>query len=106
APEYLGVGYIIGPRIAGVLVAGGVLGWLGLIPLIASLVPQSIIAVQLNKLGYLPDLMRPGRYGWNPVTHTFSDLNLAIYYAYVRQIGAGAVASGGGVALPATPAPP
>ena len=32
-PEYLGVGYIIGPRIAGVLVAGGVLAWLGLIPL-------------------------------------------------------------------------
>ena len=30
-PEYLGVGYIIGPRIAGVLVAGGVLAWLGLI---------------------------------------------------------------------------
>ena len=34
-PEYLGVGYIIGPRIAGVLVAGGVLAWLGLIPLLA-----------------------------------------------------------------------
>src|SRR5215468_4310341 len=98
-PEYLGVGYIIGPRIAGVLVAGGVLGWLGLIPLIASLVPQQIIAVQLNKLGYLPDLMRPGRYGWNPVTHSFSDLNLAIYYAYVRQIGAGAVAAGGFMTL-------
>src|SRR6185295_18161409 len=26
-PEYLGVGYIIGPKIAGVLVAGGVLAW-------------------------------------------------------------------------------
>jgi len=98
-PEYLGVGYIIGPRIAGVLVAGGVLGWLGLIPLIASLVPQQIVAVQLNKLGYLPDLMHPGRYGWNPVTHSFSDLNLAIYYAYVRQIGAGAVAAGGFMTL-------
>src|SRR5215475_10572646 len=34
-PEYLGVGYIIGPRIAGVLVAGGVLSYLVLIPLIA-----------------------------------------------------------------------
>src|SRR5574341_1713524 len=33
-PEYLGVGYIIGPRIAGVLVAGGVLSYLVLIPLI------------------------------------------------------------------------
>ena len=27
-PEYLGVGYIIGPKIAGVLVAGGVIAWL------------------------------------------------------------------------------
>ncbi len=33
-PEYLGVGYIIGPQIAGVLVAGGVLAWLALIPLL------------------------------------------------------------------------
>jgi len=98
-PEYLGVGYIIGPRIAGVLVAGGVLGWLGLIPLIAALVPQQIVAVQLNKLGYLPDLSRAGRYGWNPITHSFGDLNLAIYYAYVRQIGAGAVAAGGFMTL-------
>src|SRR5689334_9604092 len=34
-PEYLGVGYIIGPRIGGVLVAGGVLSYLVLMPLIA-----------------------------------------------------------------------
>jgi len=98
-PEYLGVGYIIGPRIAGVLVAGGVLGWLGLIPLLASLVPPQIVAVQLHKLGYLPDLLRPGRFGWNPLTHTFGELNTAIYFAYVRQIGAGAVAAGGFMTL-------
>ncbi len=49
-PEYMGVGYIIGPRIAGVLVAGGVLAWLGIIPLIASLVPGHTIAEQLFKL--------------------------------------------------------
>src|SRR5438046_890481 len=52
-PEYMGVGYIIGPRIAGVLVSGGVLAWLGIIPLIASLVPSTTIATQLVKLGYL-----------------------------------------------------
>src|SRR5713101_587078 len=34
-PEYLGLGYIIGPRIAGELASGGVLSWLGLIPLIS-----------------------------------------------------------------------
>jgi putative OPT family oligopeptide transporter len=55
-PEYMGVGYIIGPRIAGVLVAGGVLAWLGLIPLLASLVEPTTIANQLIKLGYLKDL--------------------------------------------------
>ena len=59
-PEYLGVGYIIGPRIAGVLVAGGVLAWLGLIPLLASLVAPDAIATQLVKLGYLIDLLTEG----------------------------------------------
>src|SRR5256886_367156 len=33
SPEYLGVGYVIGPRIAGEMVAGGALAWLGLLPL-------------------------------------------------------------------------
>ena len=33
-PEYLGVGYIIGPRVAGVIFAGGVFSWLVLMPLI------------------------------------------------------------------------
>src|SRR6202163_1912766 len=33
-PEYLGVGYIIGPRIAGILFSGGVFSWLGLMPAI------------------------------------------------------------------------
>ena len=49
-PEYLGVGYIIGPRIAGTLVAGGVLSWLVFNPLLATLIhDQSIIASQLDK---------------------------------------------------------
>src|SRR6202789_2039692 len=33
-PEYLGVSYIIGPRVAGVIFAGGVFSWLVLMPLI------------------------------------------------------------------------
>jgi OPT family oligopeptide transporter len=99
-PEYLGVGYIIGPRIAGVLVAGGVLAWLGFIPLLASLVPGQVIAEQLIKLGYLKDLATAGGPGgWNPATQTFSDTAQAIYRAYVRQIGAGAVAAGGFITL-------
>ncbi|OMP77620.1 OPT family oligopeptide transporter [[Flexibacter] sp. ATCC 35208] len=99
-PEYLGVGYIIGPRIAGVLVAGGVLSWLVLIPLLASLLPGDLIATQLVKLGYLANLATPGGKGnWNPATHTFTDYSAAIYFAYVRQIGAGAVAAGGFITL-------
>jgi OPT family oligopeptide transporter len=99
-PEYLGVGYIIGPRIAGVLVAGSVLTWFVFNPLLASLVPSDMIAQQLIKLGYLKDINTPGGQGnWDPVTHTFADYSTAIYRAYVRQIGAGAVAAGGFITL-------
>jgi len=99
-PEYLGVGYIVGPKIAGVLVAGGVLAWLGIIPLLASLVPPDAVAAQLVKLGYLKDVaVAGGKGGWDPVTHTFADTAVAIYFAYVRQIGAGAVAAGGFITL-------
>lgn len=99
-PEYLGVGYIVGPRIAGVLVAGGVLAWLGLIPLLATLVPAHVIAEQLVKLGYLQSLSTPGGPGgWDPVAGNFADWATALYRAYVRQIGAGAVAAGGFMTL-------
>lgn len=99
-PEYLGVGYIIGPKIAGVLVAGGVIAWLGLIPLIASVVPMETIAAQLVKLGYLRDMAASGGPGgWAPQTMTFADTPGAIYTAYIRQIGAGAVAAGGFMTL-------
>jgi len=99
-PEYLGVGYIIGPRIAGVLVAGGVLSWFVLIPLLSSIVSPDLIASQLHKLGYIADMAKGGGKGnWDPVTHTFSDYSAAVYYAYIRQIGAGAVAAGGIITL-------
>lgn len=99
-PEYLGVGYIIGPKIAGVLVAGGVFAWLVAIPLLATLVPAEVIALQQLKLGYMTDIAAAGgRGGWDPVTKTFSDYSAAIYYAYIRQIGAGAVAAGGFITL-------
>ncbi len=99
-PEYMGVGYIIGPRIAGVLVAGGVLSWLVLIPLLSSIVPADTIAIQLAKLGYLADVAKDGgKGGWNAATHTFNDYSAAIYFAFIRQIGAGAVAAGGIITL-------
>ena len=93
-PEYLGVGYIIGPRIAGVLVAGGVLAWLGLIPLVSVLVSPDVLYAQLVKLGN-----NPAGFGWDPAAHAFADMPNAVYRAYVRQVGAGAVAAGGFITL-------
>ncbi len=99
-PEYLGVGYIIGFKISAVLVGGGILAWLGLIPLLASVVPGDTIALQLQKLGYLTNLQTAGGPGgWNPQTHTFADTAAAVYRAYIRQIGAGAVTAGGFMTL-------
>jgi OPT family oligopeptide transporter len=99
-PEYLGVGYIIGPKIAGVLVAGSVLSWFVLIPLLASVIPPDVIAAQLVKLGYLKDLATDGGPGaWSAANHTFGDFSTALYRAYIRQIGAGAVAAGGFITL-------
>src|SRR5215831_16542704 len=82
-PEYLGVGYIIGPRIAGVLVAGGVLSYLVLIPLIA-LVGDA-----------LPAVLKPGVGG--KLIHDMSPSEIRL--GYVRYIGAGAVAAGGLITL-------
>jgi len=99
-PEYLGVGYIIGPKIGGVLVAGSVLASFALVPLLATLVPPDAIAGQLVKLGLLDEISKAGgRGGWNPDTQSFNDFSTAIYWAYIRQIGAGAVAAGGFITL-------
>jgi putative OPT family oligopeptide transporter len=80
-PEYLGVGYIIGPKIAGVLVAGGVLSQLVLLPLVAIIGDQ------------LPIVLRPG--GRLISEMGFNELRLS----YVRFIGAGAVAAAGLITL-------
>ncbi len=80
-PEYLGVGYIIGPRIAGVLVAGGVLSYLVLIPLI-TFIGDALPGI-LKPAGKLISEMSPSE----------------IRGGYVRYIGAGAVAAGGLITL-------
>jgi putative OPT family oligopeptide transporter len=93
-PEYLGVGYIIGPKISGILVAGSVLSAFVFTPLLATLIPGDATYNQLIKLG-----LNPGKYGWNPATHEFADNAEAIYRAFIRVIGAGAVAAGGFITL-------
>lgn len=76
-PALLGVGFIIGPRIAGIMLAGAVLGWLGIIPLIS----------------YIGDFANTAIY---PGEVPISQMNYHdIWGNYLRYIGAGAVAFGG-----------
>jgi uncharacterized oligopeptide transporter (OPT) family protein len=80
-PEYLGVGYIIGPRIAGVIFAGGVFSWLVMMPAIkffGSLVPTPIYPSTI------------------PIAQMTSD---ELWRFYIRYIGAGAVAAAGLITL-------
>ncbi len=81
SPEMLGVGYIIGPRIGGVMAAGGVLSYLLLIPLI-KFFGDSLSEPLAPGLQLISE-MKPNQ----------------IRQAYILYIGAGAVAAGGLVSL-------
>jgi putative OPT family oligopeptide transporter len=80
-PEYLGVGYIIGARVAGTMLAGGVFSWLVLMPAIYFF--GSHLATPLYPGTVLVKDMSP------------SDL----WRTYVRPMGAGAVAAAGLITL-------
>ena len=80
-PVLLGVGYVIGPRIAGLMLSGGVLGWLVLIPMITMM--GRGLAEPLYPATQLVREMSP----------------IEIWDKYIRYIGAGAVAFGGLVTL-------
>lgn len=79
-PALLGVGYIIGPRIASYLLFGGVLGWGVLIPLIAA-------------IGESNSVIYPATI---PVQQMTADM---IWSNYIRYIGCGTVAVGGILSL-------
>ena len=80
-PEYLGVGYIIGVRVGGLLFAGGVLSWLVVIPLIKFFG------------SHIPTPIFPG-------TVPIADMSPSqIWNAYIRSIGAGAVTTSGLITL-------
>ncbi|MEI7551195.1 MAG: oligopeptide transporter, OPT family [Verrucomicrobiota bacterium] len=81
SPELLGVGYIIGPRIASIMCAGGVLSYLVLIPLIKFFGDA------------LPGPLAPGLI---PISAMGPH---QIRGAYILYIGAGAVAAGGIISL-------
>jgi putative OPT family oligopeptide transporter len=81
SPELLGVGYIIGPRIASTMAAGGVLSYLLLIPMIKFFGdPLDVVIAPGTKL--------IGAMSANDIRS-----------AYVLYIGAGAVAAGGLISL-------
>jgi putative OPT family oligopeptide transporter len=78
-PALLGVGYIIGPQIASLILFGGVLGWGVLIPLIASIGTTGIIYP-----GHVP----------------IADMSASMIWSnYIRYIGCGTVAVGGIMSL-------
>ncbi len=76
-PALLGVGFIVGPRIASYMFAGGALGWLVIIPII-TIVGRNLTAPVF------------------PAAVLISQMDAdAIWTNYIRYIGAGAVALGG-----------
>jgi putative OPT family oligopeptide transporter len=80
-PSLLGVGYIIGPRVAGEMLGGGLLAWVVLIPAISFFGSGSAHAIF-------------------PADVPISKLDAwGIWDSYIRYIGAGAVATGGLITL-------
>jgi putative OPT family oligopeptide transporter len=80
-PALLGVGYVIGPRISGIMLAGGAVAWLVLIPII------KMVGHGLTEPLY-------------PATVPIAEMGPGeIWNNYIRYIGAGAVAFGGLVTL-------
>jgi putative OPT family oligopeptide transporter len=87
SPEYLGVGYVIGPRIAGVMFAGGVLSWLVLLPLLTILGNYMTVPFPpVPASGLRIDQMSPNQ----------------LWSAYIRYTGAGAVLAAGLITLART----
>ncbi|MDZ4224696.1 MAG: OPT/YSL family transporter, partial [bacterium] len=75
SPLLVGVGFLVGPRVAGTLLAGGVLGFMVLIPIIVYVGGSNIIF---------------------PGTIPISEMStMEVRSEYVKYIGAGAVAFGG-----------
>lgn len=80
-PALLGVGFIIGAKISAYMLAGAIVGWLVLIPLITQI--GSIANITMY-----------------PATVPISQLGASgIWHNYIRYVGAGAVAFGGIISL-------
>ncbi|MFI5058895.1 MAG: OPT family oligopeptide transporter [Candidatus Acidiferrales bacterium] len=80
--EYLGVGYIIGPRVAGILFAGGIVSWLVMMPAI------KFYGQLAGNVPIYPSTI--------PIPQMTPD---DIWRSYIRPMGAGAVAAAGLITL-------
>ena len=78
-PAVFSVGYICGPRIASYMFAGGLLGWMVLIPMIVLFGSDLLLYPETVTIG---EMFSVGGAG-------------SIWSTYLRYIGAGALASGG-----------
>jgi len=87
-PALLGVGYILGRRIGTIMVGGGLLSWMVIIPVIAWQFADTVIGPEtlayLRGKGLDPGVMRIGGLSAKQ-----------IWEGYIRIIGAGAVAAAG-----------
>lgn len=82
-PALVGVGYICGPAIAAYMFAGGIFGWLVLIPMIALFGSETIMYPGTVTIREMYELGGPS----------------GLWESYIRYIGAGAVAAGGMLSL-------
>ena len=80
--EYLGVGYIIGPRVSGILFAGGIVSWLVMMPAI------KFYGQLAGNTAIYPSTI--------PIPQMTPD---QIWSSYIRPMGAGAVAAAGLITL-------
>ena len=80
--EYLGVGYIIGPRVSGILFAGGIISWLVMMPAI------KFYGQLAGNTPIYPSTV--------PIPQMSPD---QIWSSYIRPMGAGAVAAAGLITL-------
>jgi putative OPT family oligopeptide transporter len=80
--EYLGVGYIIGSRVSGILFAGGIISWLVIMPAIR------FYGQLANNVPIYPSTI--------PIPQMTPD---QIWGTYIRPMGAGAVAAAGLITL-------
>ena len=84
-PALLGVGYIVGPKIASYMFVGSVFGWLVIIPLICLFGPDT--------------WLYPAKAG-TTIAQLFARGGAAVIWStYVKYIGAGAIATGGIISL-------